>query len=49
MNERSDHDQIPWDDVAVVPDLIKSPTSMIKSGRLQNTDVEPSAEDDYQI
>ena len=49
MNEGSDHDQIPWDDMAVVPDLIKSPTSVIESGRLQNVDVEPSAEDDYRI
>ena len=41
MNEGSDHDhdQIPWDDVAV-PDLIESPTSVIESGRLQNADVE---------
>ena len=49
MNEGSDHDQITWDDVATVPDLIKSPTSMIESGRLQNVDVEPSAKDDYRI
>ena len=42
MNEGSDHDhdQIPWDDVAAVPDLIESPTSVIESGRLQNADVE---------
>ena len=35
MNERRDHDhdQISWDDVAEVPDLIES-------GRLQNADVE---------
>ena len=49
MNEGSNHDQIPWDDLAAVPDLIKSPTSVIESRRLQNADVEPSAEDDYQI
>ena len=50
-NEGSDHDhdQIPCDDMAAVPDLIESPTSVIGSGRLQNADVEPSAEDDYQI
>ena len=40
MNEGSDHVQIPWDDVAAVPDLIESPTSVIESGRLQNADVE---------
>ena len=39
MNEGSDHDQIPWDDVAV-PHLIESPTSVIESGRLQNADVD---------
>ena len=49
MNEGSDHDQIPWDDMAAVPDLIKSSTSVIESERLQNVDVEPSAKDDYQI
>ena len=49
MNEGSDHDKIPWDDVAAVPDLIKSLMSVIESGRLQNADVEPSAEDDYRI
>ena len=32
--------------MAAVPDLIKSPTSVIESGRLQNADVEPSAEDE---
>ncbi|XP_075673883.1 zinc finger CCCH domain-containing protein 15-like [Castanea sativa] len=42
MNEGSDHDhdQIPWDDVATVPNLIESPTSVIESRRLQNADVE---------
>ena len=55
MNERSDHDhdhdhdQIPWDDVAAVLDLIKSPTSVIKSGRLQDANVEPSVKDDHRI
>ena len=39
MKEGSDHDQIPWDDVAM-PDLIESPTSVIESGRLQSADVE---------
>ena len=55
MNERSDHDhdhdhdQIPWDDVAAVLDLIVSPTSVIKSGRLQDANVEPSVKDDHRI
>ncbi|KAK7811073.1 hypothetical protein CFP56_011762, partial [Quercus suber] len=44
MNEGSDHDhdQIPWDEVAV-PDLIESPTSVIESGRIQSADVEHHA------